>query len=136
MEGQNKKRKLQYPRQLKIRIAKEVISGIKGIAEASREYDMNPLNVRNWVARYRLEILKKQTQESLISLSMEKPQTPPKENNLKNKILSLEEENLLLRKKLLESNLQAEALTTLIDLAEENYGIPLRKNSGAKQSND
>jgi transposase-like protein len=136
MEGQNKKRKLQYPRQLKIRIAKEVISGLKGIAEASREYDMNPLNVRNWVARYRLEILKKQTQESLISLSMEKPQTPPKENNLKNKIQSLEEENLLLRKKLLESNLQVEALTTLIDLAEENYGIPLRKNSGAKQSND
>ena len=136
MEGQNKKRKLQYPRQLKIRIAKEVISGLKGIAEASREYDMNPLNVRNWVARYRLEILKKQTQESLISLSMEKPQTPPMENNLKNKIQSLEEENLLLRKKLLESNLQAEALTTLIDLAEENYGIPLRKNSGAKQSND
>jgi hypothetical protein len=67
---------------------------------------------------------------------MEKPQTPPKENNLKNKIQSLEEENLLLRKKLLESNLQVEALTTLIDLAEENYGIPLRKNSGAKQSND
>lgn len=36
----------------------------------------------------------------------------------------------------MESNLRAEALNTLIDLAEENYGLSLRKNSGAKQSKD
>jgi transposase len=136
MEGQTKKRRQQYPRQLKKKIATEVVLGIKGITEAARDYDMNPLNVKEWVSRYKREILTKQTQESLISLSMEKPRPTPKETDLAKQIRSLEEENLQLRKKLFESQLQAKALKTLIDLAEENYGIPLRKNSGAKQSND
>jgi transposase len=35
---------------------------------------------------------------------------------------------------LADAHLQIRALDTLIDLAEETYKIPLRKNSGAKQS--
>ncbi len=37
---------------------------------------------------------------------------------------------------LADAQLQIRALNTLIDLAEETYRIPVRKNSGAKQSND
>jgi transposase len=36
---------------------------------------------------------------------------------------------------LADAHLQIRALDTLINLAEETYKIPLRKNSGAKQSN-
>lgn len=136
MNGQTKKQRQIYPRQFKIQIAAEVVSGIKGIAEASRDYNMLNCNVTRWVKRYRSEILKRQSIESLNLLSMETPKPSKKGTGLEKQVQILEEENMLLRKKLVESNLQAEALNMLIDLAEENYGIGLRKNSGAKQSND
>jgi transposase len=136
MEGQTKKRRQHYPRQLKKKIVTEIVLGIKGVKEASSDYCMNPCNVEHWVRRFKDEILKKQTQESLTSLSMDKPEKISKEKDIGEQIQALEKENMELRKRLVETKLQAEALTTLIDLAEENYGIPLRKNSGAKQSND
>ncbi len=136
MNGQTEKRRQPYPRQLKIQIAAEVVSGKKGISEASRDYNMIKANVAYWVKRYGSEILKKQTQENITLLSMDNPKPTKKETDVEKQIQSLHEENMQLRKKLLESNLKAEALTTLIDLAEEHYGIPLRKNSGAKQSSE
>lgn len=136
MEGQTEKQRQLYPRQLKVRIATEVITGQKGIFEASRDSNIKYWNITRWVKKYRSEILKKQTQENITLLSMDNPKPTKKETDFEKQIQSLHEENMQLRKKLLESNLQAEALTTLIDLAEEHYGIPLRKNSGAKQSSE
>ena len=135
MDGLKEKKYQSYPRQLKIKIAEEVVSGLKGITEASREYDIPGNTVRNWAIRYSSEILKKQTKEVLSSLNMEKSKDK-KDVGFEKQVKLLEEENLKLREKLLESNLKAEALNTLIDLAEENYGFSLRKNSGAKQSKD
>jgi transposase-like protein len=135
MEGL-KERKLQsYPRQLKKKIAEEVVSGRKGLTETSREYDIPVSNVKYWIKHYGSEILKRETKEVVPLLSMEKSKES-KDPDLEKQLRSLEEENLKLRKKLMESNLRAEALNTLIDLAEENYGLSLRKNSGAKQSKD
>jgi transposase len=136
MTGQTKKPKQLYPRQFKIKVATEVVSGIKGPSEASRDYNTHIANINHWVRVYGSEILKKQTQESVFSPSMKKSKTSDSKPDLEKQVQSLEEENLILRKKLVESTLQKEALTTLIDLAEENYGIELRKNSGAKQSSD
>ena len=132
MRGLKGEKHRNYPLQLKKKIAGEVILGIKTGAEASRDYDLPRNNVQNWVLRFRSEILKRETKEVVPLHSMENPKDPDLEKQLR----SLEEENLKLRKKLMESNLRAEALNTLIDLAEENYGLSLRKNSGAKQSKD
>ncbi len=136
MNGQTKKQKQLYPRQFKIKVATEVVCGLKGPSEASRDNNTHIGNINRWVKVYRSEILKKQTQESVFLPSMKKSKAFDPEPDLVKQVQSLEEENIKLRKKLVESNLQTEALTTLIDLAEENYGIGLRKNSGAKQSND
>ena len=133
MKGLKREKLRSYPLQLKKKIAEEIITGIKTATEASRDYDIPRNNIRNWSVRYSSEILKKQTKEVLSSPSMEKPQDK-KNLDLEKQVRSLEEENLNLRKKLMASNLKAEALSTLIDLAEENYGLSLRKNSGAKQS--
>ena len=135
MEGLKEKKHENYPLQLKKKVAEEVITGIKTPTEASRDYNIPRNTVRNWAIRYSSEILKKQTKEVLSSLSMEKSKDK-KDVDFEKQVRLLEEENLKLREKLLESNLKAEALTTLIDLAEENYGFSLRKNSGAKQSKD
>jgi transposase-like protein len=136
MEGQTKKAREIYPRQLKIQIAMEVMTGLKGVLEASRDYNIDRHVVSHWVKRFGSEVLKRQTKERVSSHSMETEKSTKNEAEFETQIQLLEEENKQLRKKLLESNLQAEALTTLIDLAEEHYGIPLRKNSGAKQSSE
>lgn len=135
MEGLSERKNRNYPLLLKKKVAEEVVSRKKGLTEASRDYDIPASNIKHWVKRYSSEILKKQTKEVLSSLSMEKSKDK-KDVDFEKQVRLLEEENLKLRKKLLESNLKAEALNTLIDLAEENYGFSLRKNSGAKQSKD
>jgi transposase-like protein len=114
----------------------EVMTGLKGVLEASRDYNIDRHVVSHWVKRFGSEVLKRQTKERVSSHSMETEKSTKNEAEFETQIQLLEEENKQLRKKLLESNLQAEALTTLIDLAEEHYGIPLRKNSGAKQSSE
>lgn len=119
-----------------IQVAREVITGIKGPVEAARDYNIPRINVFRWVKRYKSEVMQRQTQEALTLPIMRDTNPNKKEADAEKRLQVLEEENLQLRKKLLESNLKAEALTTLIDLAEENYGISLRKNSGAKQSSE
>jgi transposase-like protein len=132
MEGLRSKRHRNYPLLLKKKIVREVICGIKSKIEVSRDYDVPRNNVNNWIKRFGSDILKKETQEVIPLHPMENPKNP----DLGKQLRSLEEENLTLRKKLVESDLRAEALNTLIDLCEENYGLSLRKNSGAKQSKD
>jgi transposase len=133
MLGQEKKSRQSYPRQLKRQIAEEVVSGLKGPSEASRDYGIHKDIIGKWVRKYRNLILVKETKEILPLDSMKKKKDNI-ETDLEQKVKVLEEENMLLRKELHHSNLKAEALSTMIDLAERTYGIGVRKNSGAKQS--
>ena len=61
MLGQEKKSRQKYPRKLKIRVAEEVVSGLKGPAEASRDYGISVDTVRPWIKKYRNQILAKET---------------------------------------------------------------------------
>ena len=132
MLGQKRKKTL-YPRQFKIRVAEELVTGLKGPAEASRDYDVHEAVIRKWAKKYRDQILSKETKE-LLPLDSMKKKKENAETDLEKKVRELEEENMKLRKELHHSNLKAFALNTLIDLAERTYGIGVRKNSGAKQS--
>ena len=125
-----------YPRQLKKKIAREVVLGEKGISEASRDYNISFSSIVRWARQFRESIAVEQAKEDVTSSLMKKTKINQAEQDLSSELKSLKQENMELRKKLFELNLQKEALSTLIDLAEENYGIPVRKNSGAKQSND
>jgi transposase-like protein len=135
MIGLKEKKHRNYPLQLKKKIALEIISGLKTATESSRDYDVPRESARRWAIKFSSEVLKKETKEVVPLLPM-KEQKEKKDVDFEKQVHILEEENLKLREKLLESNLKAEALSTLIDLAEENYGLSLRKNSGAKQSKD
>ena len=139
MDGQMTKSKNPYPlypRQLKKKIAREVVLGEKGISEASRDYNISFSSIVRWARQFRESIAVEQAKEDVTSSLMKKTKINQAEQDLSSELKSLKQENMELRKKLFELNLQKEALSTLIDLAEENYGIPVRKNSGAKQSND
>jgi len=133
MIGQREKKQQSYPRQLKIRVAEEVVSGLKGPAEASRDYGINVSVIKQWVKKYRNQILTNGTKELLPLVSMNKSKST-EETELEKKIRELEEENMRLRKDLHHSKLKEELLNKLIELAERTYSIGVRKNSGAKQS--
>jgi transposase len=133
MLGQEEKSRQLYPRQLKKRVAEEVVSGLKGPAEASRDYGIHVNVINLWVKKYRNQIFNKGTKEELPLYSMVKKKDTPG-SDLENKVKSLEEEIMQLRKKLAYSDLRGEALDKLIEIAERTYGISVRKNSGAKQS--
>lgn len=130
MLGQEKKFQQRYPRQLKKKVAEEIVSGLKGISEASRDHGIPRITICKWVKKYRTDILEKQTVEVERFSSMEKVES---KEDLESKLKALEEENMQLRKKLHESTIRTEALNTLIDLADDTYGLSIRKNYGAKQ---
>jgi transposase-like protein len=120
---------------MKKKAAEEVVMGLKSIAEVSREIDVTSTNICRWVTRFGPEVINARTKDTLPLPIMKKPQKN-KDDDLGKRVEELEEENIRLRKSLLESELRTQALNTMIDLAEENYGISLRKNSGAKQSSE
>ena len=133
MLGQKEKNYNIYPKQLSIRVAEEIVSGLKRSAEASRDYDIPAITVKRWVKKYRDMILAKETKEELPLYSMGKKKEHT-ETDLEKKVREQEEEIMRLRKDLQLSNLKTEALNKLIEIAERTYGIGVRKNSGAKQS--
>jgi len=135
MSGLKEKERQFYPLQVKKKIAEEVITGIKGVTEISRETGIPGYSIARWAKRYEVDILRNRTKEVLSSPVM-KESKKKSTDDLDKRVEQLVEENIKLRKSLLESELKAEALNTLIDLAEENYGLSLRKNSGAKQSSE
>ena len=133
MQGQELKSRQSYPRQLKKRVCEEVVSGIKGPAEASRDFGIHVGLVKQWVKKYRSQIFDQETKEFLPLYPMVKKKDNP-ENDLEKKVKALEEENMQLRKKMAHSDLRVEVLDKLIEIAERTYGISVKKNSGAKQS--
>jgi transposase-like protein len=133
MLGQKGKNYNIYPKQLSIRVAEEVVSGIKRSTEVSRDYDIPVVTVKRWVKKYRNLILSKETKEFLPLDSMKKKKENV-ETDLEKKIKEQEEEIMRLRNDLHQTNLKAELLDKMIDIAERTYGIGVRKNSGAKQS--
>lgn len=133
MLGQREESRQSYPQQLKIRVAEEVVSGLKGPTEASRDYSIPTITVKRWVKKYRNQILIKETKEYLPLESMKKSK-PTQGTDLEKKLKELEDENMRLRKDLHDSQLKEKLLNKLIELTERTYGIGVRKNSGAKQS--
>jgi transposase-like protein len=90
MDGQIKKTRRHYPRQMMIQVAMEVITGIKGPAEASRDYNVHMGNVIRWVKRYRSEVMQRQTQEALTLSGMRETKSNKKGTELDKQIQSLE----------------------------------------------
>ncbi|MBD5261154.1 MAG: hypothetical protein HDS38_03370 [Bacteroides sp.] len=56
-----------------------------------------------------------------------------KQDTTADDVAALRAEVTRLRKELRSEKLRAEALDTMIDVAEETFGIPVRKKAGTKQ---
>ena len=129
MTGQTKRVKQynRYPDELKRKIAKEYLSGTASYAVLAEEHGLRGKDVaKEFVKWYR----------RMCELGGEnEPHMPEKKGSEpKGDEQSLKEQVKDLQRRLALSELKVEALETMIDIAEEQLHVDIRKKSGAKRS--
>ena len=128
MTGQIKKVKPRgrYPEELKRKIAKEYLAGKASAGYLAEEHGLkNKGVVKEFVKWYRRKD----------ELCVQNTDTMSKKTSADNAVdLSSQEQLKELKRQLELSQLKVEALETMIDLAEKEFQIDIRKKSGAKQS--
>jgi transposase-like protein len=116
-----------YPKSLKRKIAEEYLSGKFSYAVAAEEYGLKNKGVVKEFVKWhkKSSYLEQMKQEMPIVRPEDQESTaqPPTQDQL-----------LVLQEQLAAAKLKIAALETLIDLAEENLQIDIRKKSGTKQS--
>lgn len=114
-----------YSKSDKRRIAYEVFNSGISIEKAMEKYGVHgSRTIPDWIARYVKEY------ELVGSMSKKKHEVPHESFS------SSEDELAALRKELEEARLKALALETMIEVAEEELGIDIRKKRGAKPSDE
>lgn len=95
-----------------------------------RKYDIDRGSLYYWLKTYSLDEVLKTLPEETKTLILSRVEAPvpvvDKEEALEARIVELEEA-------LAYANLRSHALNTMIDIAEENEGIQIRKKPGTKQ---
>lgn len=108
-----------YTNEFKESVVKEVLDGIITKEEAKRRYGIRGSSaVLNWIRNF----------EYTQSINMEKTKKTGKS------LEELEAENARLKQELELEQLRTRALNVMIDIAENQFKIPIRKKPGAKQS--
>lgn len=116
-------RRFQYEASFRRKVAMEYLSGEISYGELVKKYQLkSPGNVQRWIKEYQKQ------QQELLPSGME----PPKEKfdqESSESAKKLEEELRL-------AKIKIAALETMIDLAEEQFKIEIRKKSGTKPSSE
>lgn len=114
----------EFTQDFKDQICFQVLYEGREVEEIVKEYDL-PSNhtVILWVRNY-----KKRLEEGIVNLPA---MTVEQKNNLK----ALQKQNKELEKALEKANVLIYALNAIIDYAEKEYDLPIRKKRGTKQSN-
>jgi transposase len=125
--NRNKPKKRQNGRQSKYdicfrrRVAREYAEGDRSMTQIAVQYGISKYNVKDWVNKFCCDLAAKE-QDIIIM-------TPEQQQELE----QLKKQNAVLQKKLDFEQMRNFALETMIDLAKEELGVDIRKNSGAKQ---
>jgi transposase-like protein len=109
-----------YSAAFKQKVVKEIEEGMISIAEASRIYEISQQSLYNWIRDF--------GKDHLIG----KVVWVQKRDEV-DKIKKLEAEKRQLEAALARANLDKFCLESLIEVAEETYGIDIKKNSGTKE---
>lgn len=120
------KTRIRYPNDLKRKIAKEYLSGRASYSILAEENGLRSKSVaREFVRWYKRQLAK----DDLFGGNIEQPITDFMAKSKE----ELEKELVELKQKLKLSTLKNELLETIIDLAEKELNVDIRKKSGTKQ---
>jgi len=115
--------RFQYSKELKETTVFRILFGGEDTSQVMADLDIhNSYTLRNWVSLYQQRI-----QTGLITLpAMTKAQ--------KQDLAALKQRNEELEQALQQANLLILALNTMIEVAEKELNVPIRKKSGTRQS--
>jgi transposase-like protein len=106
------------------KVVKDYEEGHQSVKSVSLRYGITYCSLKSWVERYRKGLAPFES-ISLISMAESSPSTD---------LTELERQHQELLRKLEAASLKIAGLETMIDIAEEELGIDIRKKSGTKQS--
>ncbi len=132
MESQNnyvKRTQKDYTLSFKIQVVKEIESGLTSATESSRKYGIQgESTVRKWLQKYG-----KFDWENQTSLNM--PKSPEQKIlELEAKVRLLEKQKAHLEQRSYIADQKAVIFDMMIDIAEKEYSIDIRKNLSPEQS--
>ena len=117
-----KGRRSKHDISFKRNVANEYRNGDLSLPQLAKKYNVRFQAIHEWVQEFSSEI----------ALNVEENVDLMTESEQKD-LDQLKKQNAVLKKKLDHEQMRNFALETMIDLAKEQMGIDLRKNSGAKQ---
>ena len=124
MEGRkNRKGRFRYDLSFKMKVTQEYLEGNQSLGQLGQKYAIDRRRIFEWLKQYQPKIV-----EEII--------VPPMTAEEQKSLEALQKQNQELLKKLEYAQMKTRAYEILIELAEEQYGIDVRKNSGARQRGD
>jgi transposase-like protein len=111
-----------YERTFKLKVVKEFMEGDQSLRQIARQFGISTSAVSIWFNKYSSDLTEK---EKIINVSMTEEEQSAFD--------ALQKQMEGLQKKLDYEQMKNFALETMIDLAKEELGVDIRKNSGAKQ---
>ena len=132
MEGNSnylKRTQRDYSISLKLQIVKEIERGKLSISQASKNYGIQSRStVVNWLRKYGNFDWENQTPSNM-------PKTPAQKLlELEQRVRLLEKQKAHLEKQVERADKKVILFDMIIDMAEKEYNIPIRKNSSPEQS--
>lgn len=115
-----------YTDDFKLKVVQEYVMGDATVSDIQKKYGIKSRScISDWVRKFGLES-PTQREIELNNAMKEQNQRTPREQELELRVKQLEKE-------LEKERLRTLALNTMIDIAERDLKIKVRKNSGAKQ---
>ena len=108
------------------RVIKEYLSGDLTMGQLSQRYGIGKTTVHRWIQQYRGNVPRKMIPREIVIL-------PEMAEEIRN---DLPEEVKELRRQLEQEKLRTKLLTAMIDIAETELKIPIRKKFGTKPSTE
>ena len=128
--------RIAYSEAFKRQVVEEIDSGRVSATGASRKYEIHGhMTVARWLQRYsRYRVPGTMVRMTSKEHEQQQRQKAQREGTAEERVRQLEQALADAQLQLREDRLRIKALETMIDLAEEAYRIPIRKNSGAGPS--
>lgn len=120
-----RRRRTFYSEEFRKKVLDVYYGGEESVAQISERFDVNIETVRSWVFRANSERDKMSKLDETNNLTMKKGKTSS--DHLEKRIQALEKE-------LEDERMRSICLDKMIDIAEQELKIDIRKKSGAKQS--
>ena len=129
MSNYAKRTQKDYSLSLKLQLVKEIESGLLSTKGAQRKYGVQARStVMSWLRKYGNFDWENQTPSNM-------PKSPEQKLlELEQKVKLLEKQKKFLEKQLEQSDKKSVIFDMMIDLAEKEYNIPIRKTSSPEQS--